>query len=57
MKTYAVIATVIACLLIAIPMLTGQGLCRKLTIMTHDSFTKSVLEDFKATVLTYFRCG
>lgn len=61
MKTYAAITTIIICLL-TLPMLTGQVLCRELTIMTHDSFSmsESVLEDFKTAVgadITILRSG
>lgn len=60
MKTYA--ATVIVCLLLTLPMFTGQALCRELIIMTHDSFSisESVLKDFKRSVgadITIFRSG
>lgn len=53
---------VIVCLLFCLPVLTGQVLCRELTIMTHDSFSmsKSVLEEFKKAVgadITILRSG
>lgn len=62
MKTYAAVAAVIVCLLLAMPMLTGQAQGRELTIMTHDSFSmsESVLEDFKKAVgadITILRSG
>lgn len=62
MKISIAVATVIACLFLAIPMLTGPVLCRELTLMTHDSFSisASVLEDFKRAVgakITILRSG
>ncbi len=49
MRISAAVSTVIICLILAVPMLTGQALCRELTLMTHDSFSisKSVLEPLK----------
>ncbi|WP_020587884.1 thiamine ABC transporter substrate-binding protein [Desulfobacter curvatus] len=62
MRISAAVATVIACLFLAMPMLTGQALCRELTVMTHDSFSMSeaVLEAFKKAVgaeITILRSG
>jgi len=62
MKISIAVTSVIVCLFLVIPMLTGQALCRELTIMTHDSFSmsESVLEDFKKSVgadITILRSG
>jgi thiamine transport system substrate-binding protein len=62
MKISIAVATVIACLFLAMPILTGPALGRELTIMTHDSFSisASVLEDFKTAVgaeITILRSG
>ena len=62
MRISTAVTTVIICLLLAMPMLTCQALCRELTIMTHDSFSmsESVLKDFKKAVgadITILRSG
>lgn len=62
MKLSIAVATVIICLILTLPMLTGRALCRELTIMTHDSFSmsESVLKDFKKSVgsdITILRSG
>ncbi|WP_321491372.1 thiamine ABC transporter substrate-binding protein [uncultured Desulfobacter sp.] len=62
MKIHAAVVTVIVCLFLTLPMLTGRALGRELTIMTHDSFSmsESVLEEFKKAVgadITILRSG